>query len=87
MTEPTRRLARASGIELKRRGVLDRDDQLQSAEPEGFVYGNDTKEEVWVQPRLDGSVELPRQLEPLTPSEREERVVRVLGLTLDYDQP
>lgn len=40
-----------------------------------------------MQPRLDGSVELPRRPEPLTPAEREERVLRVLGLTLDYDQP
>ena len=38
MTEPTRRLARAADIELKRRGVLGRDDHLRSAEPEGFVY-------------------------------------------------
>lgn len=38
MTAPTRRLARASDIELKRRGVLTRDDQFRSAEPEGFVY-------------------------------------------------
>jgi hypothetical protein len=87
MTEPTRRLARASGIELKRRGVLARDDQLRSAEPEGFIYQHDINEEVWVQPRLDGTVELPRQPEPLTPAEREERAARVLGLTLDYDQP
>ena len=38
MTEPTRRLARAVDIELKRRGVLSRDDRLHSAEPEGFAY-------------------------------------------------
>jgi hypothetical protein len=86
MTEPTRRLARASDIELKRRGVLARDDNLQSAEPEGFSYLPDTKD-VWVQPRLDGSVELPHQHEPLTQAEREARARTVLGLTLDYDQP
>ncbi len=62
MTEPTRRLARAADIELKRRGVLGPDDALRSAEPEGFKYpaGNKTAE-VWVQPRLDGSVDLPRE--------------------------
>ncbi|HET9896667.1 MAG TPA: hypothetical protein VFQ44_17190 [Streptosporangiaceae bacterium] len=88
MTEPTRRLARASDIELKRRGVLGRDDQLRSAEPEGFVYPQrDTVKNVWVQPRLDGTVELPRHPEPLTSAEREERALRVLGLTLDYDLP
>lgn len=87
MTEPTRRLARASDIELKRRGVLTRDDQLQSAEPEGFVYPQHDIEEVWVQPRLDGSVELSRLPEPLTAAEREERALRVLSLTLDYEQP
>ncbi len=38
MTEPTRRLARASDLELKRRGVLAHDEALKSAEPEGFVY-------------------------------------------------
>src|SRR6185437_4415302 len=64
------------------------DDQLQSAEPEGFKYPHhDTTEQVWVQPRLDGSVGQPRQPEPLTPPEREQRALRVLGLTLDYDQP
>jgi conjugative relaxase-like TrwC/TraI family protein len=38
MTEPTRRIARAADIELKRRGMLNRDDHLRSAEPEGFAY-------------------------------------------------
>ena len=56
MTEPTRRLARAADIELKRRSVLGRDDVLRSAEPEGFTYpGREKTAEVWVQPRLDGS--------------------------------
>jgi hypothetical protein len=34
MTEPTWRLARAADLELKRRGVLGRDDVLKSAEPD-----------------------------------------------------
>lgn len=88
MTEPTRRLARASDIELKRRGVLGRDDVLRSAEPEGFVYPDrEATEQVWVQPRLDGGTELPRQPGQLSPAEREERALEVLGLTLGYDQP
>jgi hypothetical protein len=90
MTEPTRRLARAADIELKRRGVLGRDDVLRSAEPGGFTYpGREQIAEVWVQPRLDGSADLPREpeQEPLTMAEREERALEVLGLTLSYDQP
>jgi hypothetical protein len=90
MTEPTRRLARAADIELKRRGVLSHDDVLRSAEPEGFTYpGREKTAEVWVQPRLDGSADLPREPEPepLTVTEREERALDVLGLTLGYDQP
>ncbi|MHB1595612.1 MAG: MobF family relaxase [Streptosporangiaceae bacterium] len=90
MTEPTRRLARAADLELKRRGVLGPEDQLRSAEPEGFKYGQPEKTaRVWVQPTLDGSVELPRQPEPepLTPAGREDRALRILGLTLGYDQP
>jgi conjugative relaxase-like TrwC/TraI family protein len=90
MTEPTRRLARAADIELKRRGVLGRDDVLRSAEPEGFTYPRHEKTaETWVQPRLDGSTDLPREPEPepLTVAEREERALEVLGLTPTYDQP
>lgn len=40
-----------------------------------------------VQPRLDGTVELPSKPDVPAPAEREERALRVLGLTLDYDQP
>ena len=90
ITEPTRRLARAADIELKRRGVLTSRDHLHSAEPEGFKYGQQDKTaDVWVQPRLDGSTDLPRQpeLEPIAPAEREKRALEVLGLTLGYDQP
>jgi conjugative relaxase-like TrwC/TraI family protein len=88
MTEPTRRLARAADIELKRRGVLGRDDQLPSAEPGGFVYPRrEQSRQVWVQPRLDGSVELSREPEPLSPVEREKEALEVLGLTLGCDQP
>jgi conjugative relaxase-like TrwC/TraI family protein len=88
MTEPTRRLARASDIELKRRGALGRDDLLRSAEPEGFVYPErEATEQVWVQPRLDGGAELPRQPRTLSLAESEKRALEVLGLTLGYDQP
>jgi hypothetical protein len=88
MTEPTRRLARAADVELKRRGVLGPDDQLRSAEPEGFKYPErHNTAEAWVQPTLDGSVELPREPEPATPAEREQRALEVLGLTPRYAQP
>jgi hypothetical protein len=90
ITEPTRRLARAADVELKRRGGLGPDDHLKSAEPEGFKYGDRQKTaDVWVQPRLDGSADLPRepQPEPLAPAEREQRALEVLGLTLRHDQP
>jgi len=90
ITEPTRRLARAADIELKRRDVIGPDDQLKSAEPEGFNYEEREKTaDVWVQPRLDGSAELPRepQPEPLSPAEREQRALEALGLTLHHDQP
>jgi conjugative relaxase-like TrwC/TraI family protein len=88
VTEPTRRLARAADVELKRRGVLDHDDHLRSAEPEGFVRrGRERAGEVWVQPRLDGSAGLPHESEPLGPAEREERALEVLGLTPGSDQP
>jgi hypothetical protein len=88
MTEPTRRMARAADIELKRRGMLNRDDHLRSAEPDGFTYPQrENGREVWVQPRLDGSAELAREPEPLSPAEREERALGVLGLTPGHDQP
>ena len=62
---------RAAGIELKRRGVLSRDDHLRSAEPDGFAYPEREKgHEVWVQPRLDCSIDLPREPEPFSPAER-----------------
>jgi len=87
MTEPTRRLARAADLELKRRRILAPDDHLISAEPEGFIYPGRETAEVWVQPRLDGGVELPRHAEPLTPADREEGALEVLGLTLGNVQP
>lgn len=89
MTEPTRRLARAADIELKRRSVLGPDDVLKSAEPEGFKYPDQDKTaQAWVQPRLDGTIDLPRrEPEPLAIAEREERALEALGLTLGYDQP
>ncbi len=89
MTEPTRRLARAGDIELKRRGALDPDDLLRSAEPAGFVYSEPAEKtaEVWVQPRLDGRVEEFREPVVLSPAEREERTLEALGLTIGFDQP
>src|SRR5690242_2003551 len=88
MTEPTRRLARAADIELKRRGVLNRDDVLKSAEPGGFTHpGQREAAEIWVQPRLDGTIELPCEPAPLTPAAREERSLQVLGLTPGCDHP
>jgi hypothetical protein len=42
---------------------------------------------VWVQLRLDGSAELAREPEPLSPAEREARALGVLGLTPGHDQP
>jgi AAA domain len=87
MTEPTRRLARAADIELKRRGVVSHDDVLKSAEPEGFKYPEpDKPAALWVQQRLDGTVEIPREPEPLTPAEREDRALHVLGLIPGRDQ-
>jgi conjugative relaxase-like TrwC/TraI family protein len=87
MTEPTRLLARAADIELKRRGLLSRDDHLRSAEPEGFAYPElERAREVWVQPRLDGSIDLSREPKLLSPAEREKRALEVLGLTPGYDQ-
>ena len=89
MTEPTRRLARAADLELKRRGTLGPDEVLKSAEPPGFKYpGPDKTTNMWVQPRLDGSIDLPREeTEPLAPAEREQRALDMLGLTPGYDQP
>jgi conjugative relaxase-like TrwC/TraI family protein len=88
MTEPTRRMARAADIELKRRGLFSRDEHLKSAEPEGFQYSEGGKAaEVWVQPRLDGTVELPREPELLSPAQREQLALDILGLTLESDQP
>jgi hypothetical protein len=90
MTEPTRRMARAADVELKRRGVLGRGDVLKSEEPEGFQYPDREKTaEVWVQPRLDGGIDRPREPEPepLAAAGREERALEVLGLTPGNDQP
>jgi conjugative relaxase-like TrwC/TraI family protein len=87
MTETTRRLARAADIELKRRGVFSRDDHLWSAEPEGFIYPQrEQSRQVWIQPRLDGSIELPRKPEPLSPAERERQALEVLGLIPGHKQ-
>jgi conjugative relaxase-like TrwC/TraI family protein len=90
MTEPTRRLARAADIELKRRSVLAPDDHLKSAEPEGFKYEQpEITADVWIQPRLDGTVDLPRRPEPqpFTPAEREQQALEILGLAFGHEQP
>ncbi len=44
---------------------------------------------MWVQPRLDGNTDLPREPEPepLAATAREERALEVLGLTRGDDQP
>ena len=44
---------------------------------------------MWAPPRLDGSIDLPREpdTEPLTTAEGEQRALEVLGLTPGYDQP
>ena len=39
-----------------------------------------------MQPRLDGTVELPPEPEPLAPAEREQHALEVLGLTFAGDQ-
>ncbi len=60
---------------------------LRSAEPEGFKYpGRDNAADVWVQPHLDDTVELPRE-EQLTPVGRERQALDVLGLSYGQDQP
>jgi hypothetical protein len=71
MTEPTRRLARAADIELKRRGVLSRDDDLRSAEPDGFAYPQrEQGRDVWVQPRLAASTSPASPSQSAWPSEK-----------------
>jgi hypothetical protein len=88
MTEPARRLARASDLELKRRGVIAHDDHLKSAQSEGFTYPEqEDPASVGVQPRLDGTMELPRKPNDPSPVTPDEQTLHVLGLTLDYDQP
>jgi hypothetical protein len=62
LTEPTRRIAVAADLELRRRHPDEQIDPLRSAEPQDAI--NDQKErpgtrEIWVQPTLDGSVHLP----------------------------
>ncbi|MDA8320636.1 MAG: hypothetical protein M0030_12625, partial [Actinomycetota bacterium] len=89
ITEPTRRIARAADIELHRRGILAPGDQLVTAEPGGFKYPQQKETaQVWVQPRLDGTISLPRhpEPEPLDPAGREQRALDVLGLTYRHDR-
>lgn len=88
MTEPTRRLAVASDIELHRRGALESGDKLKSAEPQGFVYPAErVPADVWVQEKLDGGLEIARGGEPEQPESRtEEQQREALGLTLKDTQ-
>ena len=85
MTEPTRRLGRASDAEARRRGIIAPEDKLRSAEPEGFIYPEQpaNPREVWVQERLDGGHEPPQAADPdpETDAEREQRRLEALGLT------
>jgi hypothetical protein len=90
MTEPTRRLGRASDAEARRRGIITPDDKLRSAEPGGFIYPETqaSPREVWVQERLDGGHEPPQATDPdpETGAEREQRQLAALGLTPGQQQ-
>jgi conjugative relaxase-like TrwC/TraI family protein len=86
LTEPTRRMARAAHEELLRRRVLEPGTELKSAEPEGFTWPAEETAEVWVQDRLGGGAEPAEPAKELTPAEEEEREMKRLGLTLDWDQ-
>jgi hypothetical protein len=46
------------------RGILGLYDHLRFAEPEGFTYPGHKTTEVWVQPRLDGTIELSARTNP-----------------------
>jgi hypothetical protein len=66
--------------------VLEPGTELKSAEPEGFTWPAEETAEVWVQDRLGGGAEPAEPAKELTPAEEEEREMKRLGLTLDWDQ-
>ncbi|HUY45105.1 MAG TPA: MobF family relaxase [Streptosporangiaceae bacterium] len=92
LTEPTRRVALAADLELRRRHTGQLIEPLKSAEPEGITLpgpARPPRREVWVQQTLDGSCHLPGTSpedsackEPaLTPAQREVFGQEALGLT------
>jgi hypothetical protein len=62
LTEPTRRMAKAADLELRRRHPGHLLERLKSAEPDGIVRPapeNPPGKDVWIQGTLDGSEHLP----------------------------
>jgi hypothetical protein len=97
LTEPTRRVAIAADLELRRRYPDQMIAPLKSAEPPTGMLGEPTpvpppRREVWVQGTLDGAAHLAEsqpmsaaasQHVPLTQAEREAQGQKALGLTPD----
>jgi len=94
-TEPTRRMAIAADLELRRRHPDMTLEPLRSAEPEhlprpGPAPAPEPRQEVWVQETLDGTAHLPMEgaaaagegdAEPPAPGRREALGQQALGLT------
>jgi len=92
LTEPTRRVAVAADLELRRRHLGTVLEPLKSAEHAGIPSPDPVpaapREEVWIQETLDGAAHLagaenisaPREAS-LTPAQREARGQQALGLT------
>jgi hypothetical protein len=97
LTEPTRRVAIAADLELRRRDPDRVLAPLRSAEPPAGILGElsspaPPRSEIWVQDTLDGAAHLAEgelvpnaadQRGPLTLADREARGQQVLGLTPD----
>jgi hypothetical protein len=95
LTEPTRRVAIAADLELRRRHPGMELEPLRSAEPAGILSPDTVpdapREDVWIQDTLDGATHLARaEAEnaaatpgepPLTSAHREARGQQALGLT------
>ena len=94
LTEPTRRMAVAADLELRRRHPGMTPEPLRSAEPADIpdaVRAPAASSEVWVQETLDGTLHLAREgaantaapggEPPLTPVQRDARGQQALGLT------
>jgi hypothetical protein len=95
LTEPTRRVAVAADLELRRRHPGMVLEPLRSAEPAGILSPDPVpatpREDVWIQDTLDGAAHLARaEAEnaaaspgepPLTSAQREARGQQALGLT------